>query len=207
MILTISIICLHLSLICWFLSGISHDKDFQIEITRKDIMMLFTGGIINVFVLLLYKDNISAFILLGFGLAYLLTAAYTDKKTMMVLVAPGYMFMILSIILESISLQKFSFFVLIVYILPIFLGIINAFGKGDAPMCTIIGGVMYFITQSITDAIFVECIMILIAEIFFIIKAIISKNMKNVFSLKQKSPFGPSILLATYLLLIIIKFI
>lgn len=100
------------------------------------------------------------------------------------------------------SLTSITIPSIIVFMLPIMLGIFNAFGRGDISMCMVIGGVSYLLTFHVAESLFIECFMILLAEVFFIIKAIIEKNLKNPFCLKEKKPLGPSILISTFIILI-----
>lgn len=192
----------HLLLIMFLLLGVNHDKEYKIKITKRDIPYFVICEIISLYFLYFYKQNLCLNIFLSVGLAFLIICAYTDEKTMFVYMFPTYILFFLGIILECITMKRFSCMIIIVFMLPIMLGIFNAFGRGDISMCMVIGGVSYLLTFHVAESLFIECFMILLAEVFFIIKAIIEKNLKNPFCLKEKKPLGPSILLSTFIILI-----
>ena len=202
---TIIIIALNLLLTGLFLLGVKKDTELNFQITISDLMQISMGVIINVTILNFYRESIIPMIFLSVGLSYLLIAAYMDQKCMSVFVFPGYVLLFIGIALESLLNGEFSFFIMFVFLLPITLGILNAFGRGDIPMCMVFAGAFYLYSMNLAESLIATCIMILIAEVFFIIKAVKEKNMKNPFCLKCKAPLGPSILLATYVMLIIPK--
>lgn len=192
----------HLLLITFLLLGVNYDKEYQIKITKKDIPYFVICEIISLYLLYFYKQNLCLNVFLSVGLAFLIICAYTDKKTMFVYMFPTYILFFLGIILECITMKRFSCMIVIVFMLPIILGVFNAFGRGDISMCMVIGGINYLLTFHIAESLLIECFMILLAEVFFIIKAIIEKNLKNPFCLKEKRPLGPSILISTFIILI-----
>lgn len=186
-----------------FLLKIIHkDTDLNISFNKKDyVYILITQCLNNI--LILNIDSIYVAIFMSISLAFLSIAALIDKKTMLVYTFPTYIFIVLTVILDSFSRNQFSIKSLIVYSFPIIFGLLKAYGRGDIPMVMIIGGITYLETFNIEYSILIECVMIFITEIIFIIKAIIEKNMDGPFKLKEKRPLGPSILIATYIVILL----
>lgn len=199
----IFIFLLHLLLVAAMLLGVKKDKEFQIETTKHDIFYFIVCELITFYLLFAYRANVYAEIFLGVALAILIVSAYTDKKTMLVYMLPAYVMLSLGVILECIATKGCSFYIMIIFALPIFLGLINAFGRGDIPMCMVFGGGIYFCTFRVIESLFWFCLMIMLTEILFFIKAIKEKNLKNPFCLKEKRPLGPCILVSTFVLFIL----
>lgn len=194
-------ILIHLLLIALLLLGVNYDKEFNIKTTPHEFLYFIIAFSLNSWILYHFSNNIYTDIYICISLAILTVSAYTDKKTMYVYFVPTYVLFVMGILLESLAMGRFSYGICGVFLLPIFLGVVKAFGKGDISMCMVLGGIIYLQSQNIIVALFLECIMIILAEVFFIIKAIVEKNLKNPFQLKEKKPLGPSILLATYVML------
>jgi len=69
---------------------------------------------------------------------------------------------------------------------------------------SVVCGVIYFIynpVAGIIEALLVTCIMILVAEIIFYIRAIKEHNLDGPFKLKESRPLGPDLCLATFIIL------
>lgn len=199
--ITIVYITIHLLLTEFYLLAVKKDKEFHLNVTKKDRLILLCFEIINAVILYLHHTHTVMILFLIPTLAYLTIAAYTDKKTMLVHFSPLFLFLAYGVLLESLSLKSFSFFVIAVFAFPILLGIVGAYGLGDIPMCIVLGGAVFFMTYDVFYSLLMECFMITIAEVIFVVKAFFEKNLKNPFQLKESSPLGPSILLATYITL------
>ena len=52
------------------------------------------------------------------------------------------------------------------------------------------------------DCMLAECVMLLVAEVLFYLRAIIEKNLDGPLKLKESRPLGPDLLFATTLVLI-----
>lgn len=212
-----TIICLIVLCIVFILFGhISlNDSDYKdIVITRTD--KIWFGIYMVVFAVIIIKLPIFPKIYASIALPMLLISAYTDGKIKLLYNVVFYILASLSVLLEILQANiwqlqtdtAFTFyfsaqtFTIIIFV--VILELFNMYGNGDKGMAVVCGCTWYLLRpiQSGAECLLAECIMFLIAEIPFYLRAIKEKNLDGPFKLKESRPLGPDLLFSTTLVLI-----
>ena len=197
-----------------FLTITMKDNDFkEITVTKKD--KLWFGFYMACFTFLVIKMPFFPKLYASISLPVLLISAYTDKKLKLLYNAVFYVLAPLAIIAETlyasliITIDKTSFVfhlsvhTLMIILFAVILELLGMYGNGDKGMVIVCGCIWYLLNPDHggTEALLADCIMILIAEVLFYIKAVKEKNLDGPFRLKESRPLGPELLTATTIVL------
>ena len=192
-----------------------NDPDFQdIAVTRSD--KIWFGIYLAVFAVIIIRLPIYPKLYASIALPLLLISAYTDKKVKLLYNMVFYILVpvaiILSTVQSSIRIQptgpEFSFQLclqtLSVIIFAVILEVFGMYGNGDKGMAIVCGCTWYLMRPEYgsVDCMLAECVMLLVAEVLFYLKAIREKNLDGPLKLKESRPLGPDLLFATTLVLI-----
>lgn len=190
------------------------DPDFQdIAVTRND--KIWFGVYMAAFIIIILKLPIFPKLYASIALPMLLISAYTDKKQKLLYSFVFYILASLSIIFETIQASigtqpfenTFSFHLsvqtLSVIVFVVILELFGMYGNGDKGMAVVCGCTWFLMrpAHGIVECMLAECMMFLIAEVMFYIKAIKEKNLDGPFKLKESRPLGPDLLFATTIVL------
>lgn len=188
-----------------------NDADFVINdipftVTKYDKLQIVIYMLLSMY--FVSNTSIVTAIFATISLPYLIVSAITDKKTKLVYDMPFYMFGVVAIIMESIIARHISLSVVIIYLFAQTLASMKLFGQGDRAMTVICGTIYFFMYPELTaiDALLINCIMLLIAEILFYIRAIKESNLNGPFKLKESKPLGPDLCLSTFIILLGVTF-
>ena len=168
-----------------------HDPEFkEITVTKAD--RIYFAAYMAVFSVILIRLPFFSKLYAAIALPVLLVSAYTDKKTKLLYKIVFYVLAPLSIVMEtlqasfqiqngvlSFSFQP-SFQTLPVIILVSIVGLLKMYGNGDKGMAVICGCIWYlmFPERGWAEAALVECIMIMISQITFYLRAVKEKNLE-----------------------------
>lgn len=184
---------------------IKKDKEFDIILTGREKVRLIICSVLAAAVTG-YTGWICGYaaVVTAAGLAYLNISAITDSRTKLVYFSPLWVLLVLSVLCESLLKGHFSCFSFILFAFPMIMGLLGLYGMGDVPMCMTAGLVFFFLSpdSGAFHALFMECVVILVAEVGMYIQAVMQKNLKNPFRLKESRPLGPHLQAAAYLVLL-----
>lgn len=174
-------------------------KDITVTRTEKVWFCLYLAA----FVLIIIKLPIYSKLYASIALPMLLISAYTDKKSKLLYNAVFYFLAPLSVILETTQAGRLSLQTLSIIIFVVILELFGMYGNGDKGMAVVCGCSWYLMRPEYgsVDCMLAECVMLLVAEVLFYLKAIREKNLNGPFKLKESRPLGPDLLFATTLLL------
>ena len=180
-----------------------NDPDFKdIAVTKSD--KIWFGIYLAVFVLIIIKLPIYSKLYASMALPMLLISAYTDKKSKLLYNSVFYSLAPLSVILETAQAGRLSLHTLSIIIFVVILELFGMYGNGDKGMAVVCGCTWYLMRPEYgsVDCMLAECVMLLVAEVLFYLKAIREKNLDGPLKLKESRPLGPDLLFATTLVLI-----
>lgn len=180
-----------------------NDPDFQdISVTKSD--KIWFGIYLAVFAVIIIKLPIYSKLYASIALPMLLISAYTDKKSKLLYNSVFYSLAPLSVILETAQACHLSLQTLSIIIFVVILELFGMYGNGDKGMAVVCGCTWYLMRPEYgsVDCMLAECVMLLVAEVLFYLRAIIEKNLDGPLKLKESRPLGPDLLFATTLVLI-----
>lgn len=180
-----------------------NDPDFKdIAVTKSD--KIWFGIYLAAFVLIIIKLPIYSKLYASIALPMLLISAYTDKKSKLLYNSVFYSLAPLSVILETAQAGRLSLQTLSIIIFVVILELFGMYGNGDKGMAVVCGCTWYLMRSEYgsVDCMLAECVMLLVAEVLFYLRAIIEKNLDGPLKLKESRPLGPDLLFATTLVLI-----
>lgn len=180
-----------------------NDPDFKdISVTKSD--KIWFGIYLAVFAVIIIKLPIYSKLYASIALPMLLISAYTDKKSKLLYNSIFYSLAPLSVILETAQAGRLSLQTLSIIIFVVILELFGMYGNGDKGMAVVCGCTWYLMRPEYgsVDCMLAECVMLLVAEVLFYLRAIIEKNLDGPLKLKESRPLGPDLLFATTLVLI-----
>ena len=180
-----------------------NDPDFKdISVTKSD--KIWFGIYLAVFAVIIIKLPIYSKLYASIALPMLLISAYTDKKSKLLYNSVFYSLAPLSVILETAQAGRLSLQTLSIIIFVVILELFGMYGNGDKGMAVVCGCTWYLMRPEYgsVDCMLAECVMLLVAEVLFYLRAIIEKNLDGPLKLKESRPLGPDLLFATTLVLI-----
>lgn len=186
------------------------DSDYkEIVITRID--KIWFGFYLAVFAVIIVRLPIFPKLYISIALPMLLISAYTDKKLKILYNGVFYILAPLATAFEVIQKRVCGYPVeigifdgtLLVIIFVVSLELLHMYGNGDKGMAVVCGCTWYLLRPEYggAESLLVECIMLLIAEATFYIKAVKEKNLDGPLKLKESRPLGPDLLFATSMVL------
>ena len=197
---------LYAGLIMYGVHDIKKDKDFNIVLSKKELIWLVIKAVISFPVVM--NTNIVTSIFLIICMSYMQIAAITDKKTQLVTFGYIYILVPLSVICESITLKHFSCFTLIILLLAAVVYFVNGYNSGDILFSYLIGSCCYLRDISISKAASIEsaimywCLVLFVAAVIMVIINAKEGNLKKGINLKTPKAFCPYMLCAAYIVTI-----
>lgn len=180
-----------------------NDPDFKdIAVTKSD--KIWFGIYLAAFAVIIIRLPIYPKLYASIALPMLLISAYTDKKSKLLYNSVFYSLAPLSVILETAQAGRLSLQTLSIIIFVVILELFGMYGNGDKGMAVVCGCTWYLMRPEYgsVDCMLAECVMLLVAEVLFYLRAIIEKNLDGPLKLKESRPLGPDLLFATTLVLI-----
>ena len=199
---------LYAGLITYGVHGIKNDKDFNISLNIKEVILLAIKTVISFPVVI--NTNIVTSIFLIICMSYMQIAAITDKKTQLVTFGYIYILVPLSVICESIILKHFSCFTLIILLLAAAVYFVNGYNSGDILFSYLIGNCCYLklistsTVSAIESAIMYWCLVLFVAAVMMVIINAKEGNLKKGINLKTPKAFCPYMLCAAYVVTIVL---
>lgn len=198
---------LYAGFIAYGVHDIKKDKDFNIDLNKKEFIWLAIKVIISFPVVM--NTNIITSIFLIICMSYMQIAAITDKKTQLVTFGYIYILVPLSVICESITLKHFSCLTLIMLLLATAVYFVNGYNSGDILFSYLIGNCCYLklistsAVSAIESAIMYWCLVLFVAAVIMVIVNAKEGNLKKGINLKTPKAFCPYMLCAAYIVTIV----